>query len=84
MRKAMVVLVVVVMLATGLPILMTMSAMEACPDCGPALMAGCTAAVLAAGVALCLAMAASRHRSRDGIVRALLHAFLLERPPRLT
>ncbi len=84
-RKALVVLLVVVMVATGLPILMAMSAMAACPDCAPALVAGagCVAAVLVAGTALLLAMAAGRYRSRDEMVRALLHPFLLERPPRL-
>ena len=85
MRKALVVLVVVVLVATGLPILMTMSGMAACPDCGPALVAGagCMVAVLAAGVALLLAVAAGRHRNHDETVRASLHSFLLERPPRL-
>lgn len=85
MKKALVVLLVVVVIVTGLPVLMTMSGMASCSDCGPAVLAGstCAVAILAAGVALLLAVFTQRLRRRAAVVRLLLHTFLLERPPRL-
>ena len=85
MKKTLVVLLVVVVVVTGLPVLMTMSGMASCSDCGPAVLAGatCAVAILAAGVALLLAVFAQRLRRRTTVVRLLLHTFLLERPPRL-
>jgi len=84
-KKALVVLLVVVVVVTGLPILMGMSGMASCPDCGPAVLAGATCAVgiLAAGVVLLLALFTQRLRRRTAVVRLLLHTFLLERPPQL-
>lgn len=84
MKKGLVVLLVVLLVVTGLPILMTMSGTAACSDCGPALAvgAGCTLAVLVAGIAMILSVAARRHASRDPILRLPLLSFLLERPPR--
>lgn len=85
MKKTLVVLLVVVVIVTGLPVLMTMSGMASCSDCGPAVLAGatCAVAILAAGVALLLAVFTQRLRSRTAVARLLLHTFLLERPPRL-
>jgi len=82
-KKALVVVLVVLVVATGLPILMGMSGMAVCHDCGPALVLSCGFAVLAAGVAFMLTLLSVRHRSRGDITRLLLHSFLLERPPRL-
>ena len=84
MKKALVILLLVVVVSTGLPILMGMSGMATCQDCGPAvLMASCTVAILTAGAALALALISLRFRYRREPVRLLLHSFLLERPPRL-
>lgn len=85
MKKALVVLLVVVVIVTGLPVLMGMSGMASCRDCGPALLVGaaCAVAILAAGVALLVALLMQRLRRRTAAVRLLLHTFLLERPPRL-
>lgn len=86
MKKALVVLLVVLVILTGLPIPMAMGmgGMAACLDCGPAVLVGaCTLAVLAAGVALLLALLAARLRTQRESMRLLLRSFLLERPPRL-
>lgn len=84
MKKALVVLLLVVVVFTGLPILMGMSGMATCQDCGPAvLMASCTLAILTAGAALALSLLSLRFRSHREPVRLVLHSFLLERPPRL-
>jgi len=83
-KKALVVVLIVLVVATGLPILMGMPGMAVCHDCGPALVsASCGLAILAAGVAFMLTLLSVRHRSRGDITRLLLHSFLLERPPRL-
>ena len=84
-KKALVVLLVLVVLLTGLPILMGMSGMATCFDCGPAVLlgAGCVLAVLASAVALLFALFVRRLRLRRDIVLSSLHSFLLERPPRL-
>ena len=83
MNKALVVLLVLVVVVTGLPMVMGMSAMAPCADCGPAVLAACAVAILAAGVAVVLALLAQRLASRRQMMRLLLHAFVLERPPRL-
>lgn len=84
MKKALVIVLIVVVMATGLPVLMGMSGMAACADCGPAVVAlGCTLAVLAAGVAVFLLLAGIHLGSPDERVPLRMHAFLLERPPRL-
>lgn len=77
------VLLVLVVLVTGLPIVMGMSAMAPCAGCGPAVLAGCTVAILAAGVAMVLALVALRLGRRGQAMRLLLHSFLPERPPQL-
>ena len=84
-KNALVVLLVVVVVMTGLPVLMGMSGMAACQDCGPAVLvgAGCAAAVLAAGVAIALGLVSQRLRVRRDALRLLLLGFLLERPPQL-
>ncbi len=84
MKKALIIVLVVLVVATGLPLLMGMSGMVACQDCGPAvLMSACAFAVVAAGVAFLLTLLSSRLRARPPLSRSLLHSYLLERPPRL-
>lgn len=75
---------VLVMLVTGIPILMGMSDMGTCDECGPAvLLASCAAAILVGGVLL----SESRHAMRVRFNLALLpgrHYWqALERPPQL-
>ncbi len=84
MKKALFVVLVVVVLLTGLPVLVTMSGMATCPDCGQAISAGsmCAVAALAIGAGI-LALLTQRLRRRRDVLRLLLHSFLLERPPRL-
>ena len=86
MKKALVVLLVLLVVMTGLPIPMAMGmgGMAACQDCGPAVLVGaCTFAVLAAAVGLAVVLLATRLRNRRESIPLLLHSFLLERPPRL-
>ena len=84
MKKALVVLLVVLVVMTGLPILMGMDGMAACSDCGPAILVGaCVLAVLAAGAALLVFLSGVRIGIRRDALQRLLHNFLLERPPRL-
>lgn len=85
MKKALVLLLVVVVVLTGLPVVIGMAGMGSCAECGPAVLVGatCTAAVLAAGVILLVALLAERLRRRNESFRLLLRVFLLERPPRL-
>ena len=85
MKKALLVLVAVVVVLTGLPILMGMAGMASCADCGPAVLAGatCAMAILASGVALLLALLTQRLRSGTAVIGLQLLTFLLERPPRL-
>ena len=80
MKTALVVLLILLVLATGLPMPAGIAAMPACQNCGPAsLVAACTLATVAAVLmVLCIRL----HRRRDTIPVSL-HSFLLERPPRL-
>lgn len=86
MKKALVVLLLLLVILTGLPVpmAMAMSDMAACQDCGPAVLVGaCTLAVLAGVVALALLVLSTRVRSRRDAIPLFLLSFLLERPPRL-
>lgn len=81
-KKTLVVLLIVVVIVTGLPVLMNMSRMATCHDCGPAIaVASCGLAFLAAGFALTLALLAFRLRRGRDATRAWLQSFALERPP---
>ncbi len=84
MKRALFVVLVVVVLLTGMPVLVSMSGMATCPDCGPAISAGsmCAMATLAIGVGA-LALLTQPMRRRRDLLRLFLHSFLLERPPRL-
>jgi len=83
-KKALYVLLVVVVLFTGMPVLVSMSGMATCPDCGPAISMGsmCAMATLAIGVGTLALLIHSMRRRRDAL-QLSLHSFLLERPPRL-
>lgn len=84
MKKALVISLVVIVVVTGLPVLMAMSGMAQCHDCGEAVVSMvCVLAVLAVGVAMLLLLAGVRLRPGDDSSRLRLHAFLPERPPRL-
>lgn len=84
MKKALVVLLVLIVVLTGLPIMMGMDGMAACSDCGPATLVGaCVLAILAAGAALLVIFSGVRIGNRRDALQRLLHNFLLERPPRL-
>lgn len=84
-KRALILLLVVVVVLTGLPVVFGMAGMGVCAECGPAVLVGstCAAAILAAGVSLLVALLAERLRSRGLALRVLLLGFLLERPPRL-
>jgi len=85
-KKALVVILVVVLVVTGLPVVvMGMSAMAGCQDCGPAAVGetACILAILAAGAALAFALLSRRLGSRREAMPRLLYGFLFERPPRL-
>lgn len=84
MKKALVISLVVIVVMTGLPVLMSMSGIAQCHDCGDAVVSMvCVLAVLAVGVAMLLLLAGVRLRLGDDLSRLRLHTFLLERPPRL-
>lgn len=86
MKKALVVVLLVVLAASGVPLIMGASDMPSCPDCGPAVLAGgvlCAVAVLVASTLPLLVLVGQRIRAVEEVVHLRLHAFLLERPPRL-
>ena len=85
MKKALLILLVVVIVLTGIPILMGGTGMAMCPECGPATVTGaaCLLAFVAAALAMLIALQSQRARSCGRSMRPLLLAFLLERPPRL-
>lgn len=79
-------MLVILVLVTGMPVVMGMSGMTACADCGPAIVVGgafCIVAFLAAGFALLLVALVQALARRNQAVPLTLPPFLLERPPRL-
>lgn len=82
-KKFLLVALVIVVLFTGIPLVMSMS-MGGCADCDEATMASSIClAVLAAAAALFLAAMALRYRAGSAQLRGRLAPFALERPPRL-
>lgn len=82
-KKALIIVLVVFVAATGLPIMVGMSGVAMCPDCGPAVLVDvCALAAVAATFALLLALLATRLKAHAQNVPAFLHSYLLERPPR--
>lgn len=83
MKKALVIALVVLVAATGLPILVGMSGMAMCADCGPAFLIGsCALAAANLSFAFALALLATRMKSYPQVAPTFLHSYLLERPPR--
>ncbi len=82
MKKALLIALVVLVIVTGVPLVMGMPGMS-CPDCGRAALMSSPCAVLLMAFGLFLALASERLRSRREQCLALLHAFAIERPPRL-
>ena len=75
---------VLVMLVTGVPILMGMSDMGTCDECGPAvLLASCAAAILAGALLLLQSRPAFRLRYNLALLPGPHYGQALERPPQL-
>jgi len=85
MRRVVVLALVAVVVLTGLPVLMGMDGMAFCANCGPGLPGPmiCLAALAAAGFALPLLLSRRAAPTRSRVLRSLLLAHLLERPPQL-
>ena len=82
MRRALFVAVVVIVLVTGLPILMTMGDMAVCDYCGPGVLLPLMCLVaLAAPAVLLPELLRTRLRLRRHSLRLALFASLFERPP---
>lgn len=83
MKKAAFVVLVLLVVLVGLPLAMGMTDMAPCPSCtgAPAAVAMCLAIV--ALFVLAVSRGSSRITSRRQIVRLLLLADRLDRPPRL-
>lgn len=84
-KRALFVLLVVVVIFTGLPLMMGMGTMNVCPECGPAVVARAIdclpAAILMFTAGLLLAFA-GRVRLQTRSSPAHLFRTVLERPPR--
>ena len=82
MRRALFVTLVIIVLATGLPVLMSMGDMAACDFCGPGVLLPlmCLAALVAAAVVL-PALLRDRLRLQERRLRLALVVNFLERPP---
>lgn len=84
-RRAVFVLLVVVVVVTGLPLAIGMATMVPCSECGPAVLVGAAGCLPAAVIALAGVLAlpfAGRLRPGERRPPVLLLAALLERPPR--
>ena len=81
MKKAVLILLVVIVVVTGVPLVMTGPVM--CADCDAGAMASTCAFGILVAVGFALALLASQLRRQRESAAALLFAFTLERPPRL-
>lgn len=82
MKTALIIALVVLAMATGLPILVGMSGMAMCPDCDTAVFVGvCALAVASAIFAFAIALLAMALWASAQSASASLHSYLLERPP---
>ena len=82
MRRALFVAVVVIVLVTGLPVLMSMGDMAACEYCGPGVLLPLMCLVaLAASAVLLPDLLRARLRLRRRTLRLALFASPFERPP---
>ena len=83
MKRVLLIALVIVVLVTGLPVLMSMG-MSGCADCGPGVLLPMTClAALAGAAAVFSALLWFRLRRRDRSLRLALFANLLERPPQV-
>ena len=82
-KKALVLVVVILVILIGLPVLMPGMGGVHCNECGPATLSSMCVAVLAATIFA--AMFTTGWRRRFGVVvrRGRVVAFLLERPPQV-
>lgn len=84
MKTALAIIVVLVVVFTGIPILMGLSDMGTCDECGPAvLLASCAAAILVGALLLMQASHASRVRLSLALSPVRRYGQGLERPPQL-
>lgn len=84
MRRALFITVVIIVVVTGLPVLMSMGDMAACDFCGPGVLLPlmCLAALAAAAVVL-PALLRGPLRLQERRLRLALVVSFLERPPQL-
>lgn len=87
MRRALVIALVVLVIITGLPVLMSadgMDGMAACERCDPGVVGGMTCLAILAGVLVVLAATLrTRLRLRPPGMRSRLLVQFVERPPQL-
>ena len=83
LKRVLFIALVIVVLVTGLPVLMSMGT-SGCADCGPGVLLPmpCLGALAGAAAVFC-ALLWSRLRRRDRSLRLALFASLFERPPQL-
>ena len=84
MRRALFIALVIIVVVTGLPVLMSMGDMATCDFCAPGVLLPlwCMTAVVAAAVVL-PALLRARLRLQERRLRLALVASFLERPPQL-
>ncbi len=84
MRRALFITLVIVVVVTGLPVLMSMGDMATCDFCAPGVLLPllCMAALVAAAVVL-PALLRARLRLQERLLRLALVASSFERPPQL-
>ncbi|MEX2658298.1 MAG: hypothetical protein WD232_01275 [Acidimicrobiales bacterium] len=82
MKKALAILLVLIVVVTGVPLVMAGPVM--CPDCDPLAMAATCAWGVLAAAGFALALLASQVRRHREAIPPLLFVFTFERPPRLT
>jgi hypothetical protein len=83
-RRALFITLVIVVVVTGLPVLMSMGDMATCDFCAPGVLLPllCMAALVAAAVVL-PALLRARLRLQERLLRLALVASSFERPPQL-
>ena len=82
-KRALLIVLAVVILLTGIPVVMGMGA-ASCPACSPGVLAGgCVAAILTVVAALCALALALQVRRRDPRTRSRLFATVLDPPPQI-
>jgi len=86
-KKAFIILVVVIVVFTGLPLVMAMGGTTACQDCGPGLMTRAGDCLSVAAVAMTLGallvLVGARLRLSRSRIPAWRFVSLLDRPPQL-